>query len=300
MKFGKTLEPQNIQFTLPEWNALNGISPTNNPLKFHVGFPTFNEPAYKGSLFPAKTPQKKFLLEYAKQFNSIELNATHYKIPAEHVSDFWIESVAQNAAFKFYPKMPQAISARKEMHTKTGVLDDFLKFIVKLDKHFGACFMQLPDYFKIERKTELELFLKIWPNDVPLLLEFRHPSWFENHKNLAILNELALNYQVGLVLSDVALRRDVLHMLALGPTQIIRFNAYQHYTSDWARLTDWINRFKTIQQFGTETIALFLHSSDKSYGVQLMNDFIQAINSNFEANVSTLLNHSAQINLFES
>lgn len=298
MKFGKTLEPQNIDFNLPNWHSLNEFNVLPHQLRFQVGFPTFNEPEYKGSLFPVKTPQKQFLKEYAKQFDAIELNATHYKIPAEHVSDFWLESVQNNTQFKFYPKMPQAISARREMHTKTGVIDDFLKFIIKLNTHFGACFMQLPDYFKLERLPELELLLDTWPRDVELLLEFRHTTWFENENSLKIMAELAAKYNLGFVLSDVALRRDVLHMLALGKTQFIRFNAYQHYPTDWARLQQWLLRFKQLELSTTQNIALFLHSSNKVYGVGLMNDFIQALNTEFKANVSSLLNYNDQPKLF--
>jgi hypothetical protein len=85
MKFGSVDNPETIDFTLPKDHSgtkaiLNKFKDDNIP-EIYVGCAKWNKADLKG-FYPKGT--KDELVYYASQFNSIELNATFYRIfPAQ-------------------------------------------------------------------------------------------------------------------------------------------------------------------------------------------------------------------------
>ena len=72
--------------------------------------------------------------------------------------------------------------------------------------------MQLPPYFGMDRLGMLEHFLKRFPAEIRLAIELRHESIFSNKKNQEEVAELLKKYNIAWVNTDVAGRRDVLHL----------------------------------------------------------------------------------------
>jgi hypothetical protein len=83
MKFGKLEDLSGIEFILPpdHPHTLRNLALQRlEEKKIYMGGTMWNIPKWKGKIFPAKTKADQMGLEYCKQFNTIELNATHYKI----------------------------------------------------------------------------------------------------------------------------------------------------------------------------------------------------------------------------
>ncbi|NJN77285.1 MAG: DUF72 domain-containing protein [Saprospiraceae bacterium] len=53
-------------------------------------------------MYPTGTKSNKFLFHYGKQFNTIELNTTHYRIPTLSTIENWRQAVPKD--FKFVQK----------------------------------------------------------------------------------------------------------------------------------------------------------------------------------------------------
>ena len=92
MKFGQLNDLDPIDFTFQEIsektkNMIKQSSFSNNKINVFLGAPVWSDKNYLGTLYPKGTKQKDFLLEYAKQFNSIEVNATRYGTPKKEVID---------------------------------------------------------------------------------------------------------------------------------------------------------------------------------------------------------------------
>ncbi len=125
-----------------------------------------------------------FLDEYLKHYNSIELNATHYKLykPAEIKK--WSDKAGE-LEFKFCPKVYNGISHFGSLNGKKFLTDAFLESIVGFKNHLGPVFLQVSDKFAPKRKEELYHYLETLPKDVQFFLEVRHPDWFiePNSKN---------------------------------------------------------------------------------------------------------------------
>jgi hypothetical protein len=81
MEFGRIPHIEKIDFSLPvdavmTEQVLGQAAPDNlAPLRCYVGGTGWGQPNWIGKAYPGGTKPKDFLLQYARQFNSIELNA---------------------------------------------------------------------------------------------------------------------------------------------------------------------------------------------------------------------------------
>ena len=81
MKFGKVEQPELIDFTIPkdhpETEVVLSKTERDSPLQLYVGCAKWNRQDLK-NFYPRGT--KDELIYYSSQFNSIEMNATFYRI----------------------------------------------------------------------------------------------------------------------------------------------------------------------------------------------------------------------------
>jgi uncharacterized protein YecE (DUF72 family) len=70
----------------------------------YIGTSGFSYPTWKPDFYPAGTAQGDFLRFYAERFNSVELNTTGYRLPAEEQFRRWAEETPDG--FRFAVKMP--------------------------------------------------------------------------------------------------------------------------------------------------------------------------------------------------
>ena len=224
---------------------------------FYIGAPQWLNKEWLGTLYPATAKDKEFLHHYARQFNTIELNTTYYRIPDEATIKRWRAAVSPE--FRFCPKFPQLISHEKLLTGAEDLTTAFCDAVLGLEENLGVCFLQLPPVFGPKSLPILEKFILSLPEALPLAVEFRHPAWFTDfeagREAFAILEAC----RVGTVLTDVAGRRDVLHMRLTTPTVFLRFNGYQQHPSDFTRVDAWVQRFKTWFQEGLQTVYFFMH-----------------------------------------
>src|ERR1700690_166010 len=108
MKFGHIDEIAHIDFSLPQDHPLTAKVLTGKPVKqpkIFSGLPEWGNDGFPGKIYPKGTKPKDFLKFYAPQFNSIELNATGYRIPSVKMVEGWLSNVQKG--FIFCPKISQ-------------------------------------------------------------------------------------------------------------------------------------------------------------------------------------------------
>src|SRR5689334_8743989 len=96
MEFGRVQENEldNIDFSLLAEPAENKTILKGTPFpdaKVYVGCAKWGRPEWVGKIYPPKTREKDFLKHYVEHYNSIELNATHYKVYGEKGIRNWAE-----------------------------------------------------------------------------------------------------------------------------------------------------------------------------------------------------------------
>lgn len=265
MKFGKIAHFDQVDFKLPNDDMANQEMFKHFPIKvdtlqFFIGCTGWSMKEWVGSVYPKGTKSKDFLKAYGTKFNTIELNTTHYRIPTIDLINRWKEETPSD--FKFCPKVPQIISHSRNLGVNTSGLIQFCDHIQRLEEKLGCCFMQLPPYFGVDKLPILTTFLEHFPSHIPLAIEFRHESWFSNLEKQQAVFDLLSSKRISTVITDVAGRRDVLHMRLTTPTAMIRFVGNGLHPTDYERADDWINRITTWKDQGLINVYFFPHQPD--------------------------------------
>lgn len=271
MKFGKLTDISAVNFDLPDdprrTKDFSVIPSSNEAPTLYVGATGWSMKEWVGSIYPRKSKKIDFLKHYTRQFNTIELNTTHYRIPTFETIHKWRRDSAED--FKFCPKIPQSISHSKSMGINDGKLINFCETIVQLNEKLGCCFIQLPPYFDINRMETFVTFLKYFPAEIPLAVEVRHASWFKDEKTTNRLAELLHKNNHTFVITDVAGRRDVLHLQMTNTTAMIRFVGNNLHPSDFTRIDAWIDKLSNWFDKGLREVYFFTHEPDNINAPQL-------------------------------
>jgi uncharacterized protein YecE (DUF72 family) len=260
MQFGKVPVTEQMNLNLPDdFNGGMRFQPSS-PLNLYVGGTVMFPKAWKNTLYPKGTKAQDAMRAYAEHFNTIELNATHYKIyPPEHMAK-WAAQVPD--CFRFCPKVPQLISHFRRLKNCEHATDDFLAGLMALGPTLGPVFLQMPPNFTPKHIQTLMDWVKQWPRDVPLALELRHPGWFQDSKLLVDLVDFLTAHHIGFVITDTPGRRDVLHMALTAPFLVLRFLGSELHPSDRTRLADWSERLDQWHQRGLQEVYLLIHQPD--------------------------------------
>ena len=78
--------------------------------RLHVGTSGWGYPSWQPDFYPAGIDRSEFLSFYAGRLDTVELNATKYRLPAEEQFRSWAEQVPDG--FRFAVKAPDGIERR--------------------------------------------------------------------------------------------------------------------------------------------------------------------------------------------
>lgn len=277
MNFGRTNNIEAINFGLPDSHkgiekVLKGVRVLQP--RVYVGGVLWSDEAFLGTIYPERAKSKDYARYYGRQFNSIELNLTHYRLPENEKIQKWYEESPVD--FKFCPKVHQAISHASNLISAVDYMETFYQLVKPLQHKLGTCFLQLPPHFSPKRLNELLEFLDK-SNLRNLAVELRHPDWFSGNEALNILSNYLYKNKMALVLTDTPMRRDVLHMRLTNQTAFIRFNANDKHASDYKRIDEWIQRLLEWIQLGLESVYFFVHTPTQLNMPHLVTYIIQQL-----------------------
>jgi uncharacterized protein YecE (DUF72 family) len=150
------------------------ISPSG---RLRVGTSGYSYKPWKGSFYPKDLPDSEMLSFYAKQFDTVEINHSFYRMPTENMLQQWAQNVPQGFRFSF--KANQHITHIKRLRNCEAGLKRFLEVcsILNDGDHLGPILVQLPPNFKFDQPL-LEDFLSLRPPAFQFAFEVRHASWY--------------------------------------------------------------------------------------------------------------------------
>lgn len=283
MNFGKVDNPIAIDFTLPKDHpdtkkSLANYSRIKVPNLF-VGCAKWNRADLKG-FYPRGT--KDELTYYSSQFNSIELNATFYRIFPSETFAGWYDKTPPN--FRFFPKLFQGVSHWKRLVDSEAYLQEYILNISNLKEKLEMPFLQLHNNFSPKNMDRLVPFFEKLPKDIRLAIEFRHTDWFNDPVVANKLYTILEAHLISNILVDTAGRSDLLHMRMTTNTAFIRYNAANHKI-DYSRLDAWINRLEKWIGMGLQNIYFFVHQNLEKATPLLSAYFIKRANERFGTNL---------------
>ena len=245
-------------------------------VRFYFGCAKWGRKEWVGKIYPPKTPEKDFLKHYVGHYNSIELNATHYRLFGQEVIREWGEH-AVGKDFLFCPKMYKGITHFGRLESKASLTNDFLRGISALGKHLGPVFVQLGDNFSPKRKQELFDYLATLPRDLQFFVEVRQPDWFEAETLKELCKHLK-KLKMGIVITDTAGRRDCAHMHLTIPKTFIRYVGNSLHPTDYTRCDDWVRRIRSWLKQGLKEVYFFMHMHDEATSPELSVYLVDRLN----------------------
>lgn len=198
----------------------------------HVGCSGWVYRHWKGGFYPADLPQKRWFERYAGIFDTVEINASFYRVPLASTFHGWRDKAP--AGFRYAVKVNRFITHMKKLMDCEQPLADFIALARPLGDSLGPLLYQLPPSLHKD-SGRLEAFLQRLPADLEHVVEFRHPSWYDEQV-LALLDR----FGVGFVAHDLV--GLVSPRWASGRTAYVRFHGtggkYRGRYGD-AQMQDW-------------------------------------------------------------
>jgi uncharacterized protein YecE (DUF72 family) len=208
----------------------------------------------EGVFYPPRMPPKEWLTYYSRFFDTVEVNATFYRLPRETAVARWVGQTRSD--FVFAVKMSRYVTHVKRLRD----LDESERLfyariapLVALPK-MGPVLWQLPPTFKRDDER-LRYALEHLPHGRHAF-EFREASWFADD-----VYELLRKHHVALVIGDDPRRPFQTHELTTDFT-FVRFhsgrrgrngNYSESELDEWAeRIRDWRERVGVFAYFNND------------------------------------------------
>ncbi len=284
MDFGKIHEKDldTVSFHLPGDHALNAqvLKGSRAPSPaIYLGCAKWGRKEWLGKIYPPFIKENEYLDYYLRHYNSIELNATHYKIQETGVLDNWNRK-AGSRHFLYCPKAHKGMSFLKHSPVRDSVTKEFIDTVRRLGKHLGPVFITHSEKIKIDEQSEKEFmeWLAALPKDISFFVEERWPLFFTNKKLMDRYYGRLQELGIGTVITDTAGRRDVLHMRLTTTKAFIRFVGNSLHPTDFPRIDDWANRLKQWLDSGLEEFYFFMHMHDEAKSPELTQYVVETFN----------------------
>ncbi len=129
---------------------------------------------WRQTFYPRKLTVADWLGYYAGVFDSVEVNASFYRLPEVDDIRRWCESVPDE--FVFAVKAPRGITHFKKLKNCESQLDALINRLEAFGARLGPVLFQLPPRWRCNARR-LADFLSMLPPSGRFAFEFRDPSW---------------------------------------------------------------------------------------------------------------------------
>jgi uncharacterized protein YecE (DUF72 family) len=178
-----------------------------------IGCSGWNYSHWRERVYPKGVPASRWLSHYATLFDTVEVNATFYRLPTRDAVSGWAEATPDD--FVFAIKASRYLTHVKRLRELRDGIARFAERIEPLaaTPKMGPILWQLPENFHRDDER-LEGALAALPEGRHAF-EFRHSGWFDDDV-LAMLRE----HRVALVIGDHPERPFQLHELTADWTYV--------------------------------------------------------------------------------
>ena len=174
---------------------------TVNIANLRLGTSSWSSEDWVGPFYPPGTPASNFLGEYARHFDTVEIDSTFYRSPSPSMVKNWRERTPPG--FIFAAKFPRSITHEKVLQDSSAEVAEFLKSMELLGEKLGPLLLQFP-YFNKQAFARLEdfmarlaPFLAALPSGHSYAVEVRNKNWIN-----APFLELLRQHRIALALID--------------------------------------------------------------------------------------------------
>jgi uncharacterized protein YecE (DUF72 family) len=196
---------------------------TSSPAQplFFVGTSGWTYDHWNGRFYPASLPKSHWFDFYARQFSSVEINATFYRTFQDQTYQKWKERAPRGFGYVF--KAPRLITHRKYLLDIDELVKAFYRSCSLLEEQFELILLQVAPQtpYDLER---LHKALLAFPDPKKVAVEFRRPEWY-SQESLDMLRS------VGSVICNVDSPRQKMTDLLTSDKAYLRLHGRKHWYS---------------------------------------------------------------------
>ena len=138
---------------------------------------------WRGSFYPPELKRDRWLEHYAQRFDTVELNASFYRLPLRMTFARWARRVPAN--FTYAVKASRYLTHVKRLKEPMEPLERLWSRATALGPHLGPVLYQLPPRWKPDPER-LADFLRALPAERPQVIEIRDARWYDDRLLAAI------------------------------------------------------------------------------------------------------------------
>jgi uncharacterized protein YecE (DUF72 family) len=221
--------------------------------------------ASSGAFYPAGLTQAGWFAHYARQFDTVEINNSFYRLPPPETFARWREQAPPH--FLYAVKASRFLTHMKKLKDPDDPLRRLFEGAVQLGTRLGPVLYQLPPGWKVDTGRfagfleaidrlpigQLATDAGVAPR-LPLrhVVEFREPSWYDDR-----IYELLQRHRVALCLHDMP--GSATSKIVVGPFVYVRFHGWTKYAGRYedARLDEWADWLAARIDGGLDVFAYF-------------------------------------------
>jgi uncharacterized protein YecE (DUF72 family) len=141
-----------------------------------IGCSGWNYDDWRGGLYPAREPRRRWLALYAARFDTVEVNSTFYGLPRREAVAAWVRDTPES--FTLAIKSSRYLTHVKRLRDLGSGVARFYERLEPLIEagRLGVVLWLLPENFHRDDER-----LAAWIDSLPdgrHAIEFRHTSWF--------------------------------------------------------------------------------------------------------------------------
>jgi uncharacterized protein YecE (DUF72 family) len=181
---------------------------------------------WRGLFYPGGLPQTRWFERYAEEFDTVEINNSFYLLPKPTTFEKWRKQAPPG--FCYAVKANRYLTQAKKLLDCEEPMERMMAAVRHLGDRLGPILYQMPPSFGLNL-DRLEAFLKLVPNDVTNIFEFRNKGWYVP-ETFALLDR----YGAGFCVHDM--RGSATERVAVGRAAYVRFHG--GVGQYWGRYSD--------------------------------------------------------------
>ncbi len=150
--------------------------------ELHIGCSSWTSESSTGRLYPREVNGSDRLVDYARFFDCVEVDATYYAPPSAYVVRAWGRKTPPG--FRFTLKFPRELMDPKKPFDATKITS-FVDNARLLGEKLGPILIQFAPWFRPSRSAEtgntgyLRQLVEALPDGPEYAVELRDPGWFK-------------------------------------------------------------------------------------------------------------------------
>ncbi|HKI45001.1 MAG TPA: DUF72 domain-containing protein [Balneolales bacterium] len=234
-----------------------------------IGTSGWSYDGWIGDFYPENIEKRDMLSFYAKQFNTVEINATYYRLPFKNMIKGWYNRAPNG--FLYAVKGHRRVTHYNKLKDVEEPVANHIERVKELGDHLGPLLWQLPPGLHMDAVL-LDDFLEGLPHEYRHAVEFRHKSWL----NPEVFKVMRKHNAAQVWISSHQMPADFTDTADFVYARFHGLEGGYRYDYNREELKPWAEEMKKAKDLGKDVFAYFNNDVDCNapYNAKLLRDIL--------------------------